>query len=92
MELGKIPSCTEKGKRSGKKTKAEGGDRFEKEIKEARKEGGDEFSVDRRKDNSTQPRTSCWRFLFSNFFESFSAGGCMTATQQMKNDRLKTEK
>ena len=55
MELGKLPSSTEKGK-DRKKPKEEEGDRFGrdkkgkgKEKKEARKDGGDGFSVDRRK-------------------------------------------
>ena len=58
MELGKVPSSTEKGK--GQKKPKEGeGDRFEetkkerkkqeKKRKQARKDGGDGFSVDRRK-------------------------------------------
>ena len=62
MELGKVPSSTEKGK--GQKKPKEGeGDRFgrdkkgkekerkkkRKEKKQDRKDGGDGFSVDRRK-------------------------------------------
>ena len=59
MELGKVPSSTEKGK--GRKKPKEGeGDRFgrdkkgkekerKKKKKQDRKDGGDGFSVDRRK-------------------------------------------
>ena len=56
MELGKVPSSTEKGK-DRKKPKEDEGDRFgrgkkgkeKKKKKQARKDGGDWFSVDRRK-------------------------------------------
>ena len=54
MELGKVPSSTEKGK-DRKNSKEEEGDRFgrekgkQKEKKQARKDGRDGFSVDQRK-------------------------------------------